>query len=74
MTEYFPLLARAWFGAGVERQVAAFRAACDQVVSVDKLRIFGTTELLELVCGEVVLGLGRVVALHCRSSTLYQVH
>eukprot|EP01045_Picozoa_sp_COSAG04_P004472 COSAG04_NODE_194_length_20815_cov_4.321591_16_plen_456_part_00 len=54
LEEYLGLLAAAWLGEGIRLQCDAFSRALSQVVPLDKLALFATSELLELVCGAAV--------------------
>jgi len=52
--EFLGLLSAAWLGEGVRLQCDYFARALGQVVPLQKLQLFTTTELLELVCGAAV--------------------
>merc|ERR1711865_310217 len=51
LDEYLGLLASAWLGDGIALQLRAFRSALSMVVPLQRLQLFSTVELLELVCG-----------------------
>ena len=52
--EFLGLLSAAWLGEGVRLQCDYFARALGQVVPLQKLQLFTTAELLELVCGAAV--------------------